>query len=42
MKVFALPTRRRLLLGALALAVATAAPAVAQDYPTRPVRLFVG
>ncbi len=40
MKVFALPTRRRLMLGALA--VATAAPAVAQDYPTRPVRLFVG
>ena len=40
MKVFALPTRRCLPLGALA--VATAAPAVAQDYPTRPVRLFVG
>ena len=40
MKVFALPTRRRLMLGALA--VATAAPALAQDYPTRPVRLFVG
>ena len=40
MKAFALPTRRRLMLGALA--VATAAPALAQDYPTRPVRLFVG
>ena len=35
------PTRRRLLLGALALAGA-AVPALAQDYPTRPVRLFVG
>ena len=40
MKVFALPTRRCLPLGALA--VATAAPAVAQDYPTRPVRRFGG